>query len=57
VFIANTTVICSLGHELCPFTAVPRSTQICIQPGLLNPVPALAGVKACHFCRVAGNTL
>jgi len=37
--------ICSLGHGLHTFTAVPRSTQPCIPPGSLNRVPASAGVK------------
>jgi len=35
VFIANATVICSLGHGLHTFTAVIRSTQPC---GLLLSV-------------------
>jgi len=45
VFIAMATVICSLGHGLL-LTAVPMSTQPCIRLGLLNRVPALAGVRA-----------
>jgi len=45
VFIANAIVICSLGHGLHTFTAVPRSTQPCITPGSLNRVPVSAGVK------------
>jgi len=40
VFAANATVICSLGHGLCTFTAVPRSTQPCIPPGSLNRASA-----------------
>ena len=37
---------------------LPRSTQPCIPPGLLNWVPALAMVKVgSHSCRVAGNTV
>jgi len=38
VFITNamniTNMICSLGHGLCTFTAVPRSTQPCIPLGV-----------------------
>ena len=45
VFIANATVICSLGHGPHTFSAVPRSTQPCIPPGSLNRLPASAGVK------------
>jgi len=45
LFIASATVICSLGHGLRTFTAVPRSTQPCIPPGLLNRVPASAEVR------------
>jgi len=30
MFIAMATAICSLGHRLHTFTAVPRSTQICM---------------------------
>jgi len=40
------TTICSLGHGLHTFIAVPRSTQPCIPPGSLDRVPASAGVKA-----------
>jgi len=46
VFIVNATVICSLRHGLCTFTAVPRSILTCIPPGSLNQVPALARVEA-----------
>ena len=46
VFIARATVICSLGHGLRTFTAVPRSAQPYILPGSLNRVPASAGVKS-----------
>ena len=46
MFIANAIVICSLGHGLHTFTAVPRSTQPCITPGSLNRVPVSAVVKA-----------
>jgi len=46
VFIADTTVICSLGHGLRTFTAMPGSTQSCSPPGSLNRVPASAGVRA-----------
>ena len=35
VFIAMANAICSLGHGLCTFTAVPGSTQPCIPPGSL----------------------
>jgi len=36
---------------------VSRSAPLCIPPGSLNGVPALAGVKAgmSHLCLVAGN--
>ena len=43
MFIANVSVICSLGHGLRTFIAVPRSVQSRIPPGSLNRVPA--GVK------------
>ena len=43
MFIANATVICSLGHRLHTFSDVPRTTQPCIPPELLNRV---SGVKA-----------
>jgi len=58
VFIANATAICSLWQGLRP-TTVPTSTQCCIPSGLLNRVPALAGVhgQECHLRRVAGNTV
>ena len=46
VFIAAAAAICSLGHGLHTFTAVPRSTQPCIHPGSLNRVPALAEARA-----------
>jgi len=46
LFIANTTVICSLGHGLRTFTAVPKSTQSCIPSGSLNRLPASAGVRS-----------
>ena len=49
MFTATVTVIRSLGHGLHTSpgsTAVPMSTQPCIPPGLLNRVPALAGVNA-----------
>jgi len=46
VIIVTATVMCSLGHGLCTFTAVPRSSQPYIPPGSLNRVPSLAGVKA-----------
>ena len=45
MFIANATVIRSLGHGLRTFTAASRSTQPCIPPRSLNRVPASAGVK------------
>jgi len=45
VFISNATVICSLGHGLCIFTAVPGSAQLCMSPQSLHRVPALAGGK------------
>ena len=45
-FIANATVICSLGHGLRTFAVVLRSNLSCIPAGSLNRVPALAGVKA-----------
>ena len=45
VFIANATVICSLGHGLHSSTAVPRPTQPFILPGSLNRVPVRLGVK------------
>jgi len=38
--------MCSLGHGLCTFTAVPKSAQPCIPLGSLNWVLASAGVKA-----------
>jgi len=41
VFIANATVICSLGHRLCICTVVARSIQLCM-PRSLNQVPASA---------------
>jgi len=44
VFIAMATAICSLGHGL-RFTAVPKSTQLCIPSGSLNRVLASAGGK------------
>jgi len=44
VFIASAIVICSLGHGLRTFAAVPRSTPFCIPSGSLNRVPASAGV-------------
>jgi len=40
VFIANVSVICSLGHGLRTFIAVPRSVKSRIPPGSLNRVPA-----------------
>jgi len=46
VSITSATVVCSLGHGLCTFTAVPRSTQPFVPPGSLNRVPVSAGVKA-----------
>jgi len=46
VFITTATATCSLGHGLRTSTAVPKSTQPCIPPGLLNRVPASAGAKA-----------
>ena len=40
MLIASATVICSLGHGLRTFTAVPMSGQPCMPPGSLNRVPA-----------------
>jgi len=45
VFIATAIAICSLGHGLHIFTAVPKSTQPCIPSRLLNRVPASAWVR------------
>ena len=44
-FIATDTAIRSLGHGLC-LTAVTKSTQPCIPPGLLNRVRDSAAVRA-----------
>ena len=46
VFIANATVICSLGQGLRTSSAVPRLSQPRIYPESLNRVPASARVKA-----------
>jgi len=46
------------GYTISVCNKPTRSTQPCIPPGLLNRVPASAGVRAeCHLCRVAGNTV
>jgi len=45
VLIAIVTATCSLGHGL-RLTAMPRSTQPCIDSGSLNRVPASDGVRA-----------
>ena len=46
VFIATATAMCSLGHGLHTFTAVPRSTQPCILPGSQNLVPSFVKIRA-----------
>jgi len=46
VFIATDTAICSLGHGLHTFTAVPRSTQPSSPPESLNRALLSARVMA-----------
>ena len=46
MFIATAAAICGLGHGLCTFAAVHKSTQPGIPLGSLNRVPVSAGIRA-----------
>jgi len=56
VFIATVTAVCSLGHGLQTFTAVPRSTHSALHPsGLAKSSTSFAGVKAGMSCPPSGR--
>ena len=46
LFFATAAAMCGLGHGLCTFAAVHKSTQPGIPLGSLNRVPVSAGVRA-----------